>query len=35
MPTTDERSLTTLDGTRLALCWQGERDAPVTIVLVR
>ncbi len=34
MTTTDERSFTTPDGTRLALYWQGERDAPVTIVLV-
>ena len=34
MSTTDEQSLTTPDGTRLALYWQGPRDAPVTIVLV-
>lgn len=34
MSTTDERSFTTPDGTRLALYWQGRRDAPVTIVLV-
>lgn len=34
MTTTDERSFTTPDGTSLALYWQGERDAPVTIVLV-
>ncbi|HEY3692113.1 MAG TPA: alpha/beta hydrolase [Pseudonocardiaceae bacterium] len=34
MSTTDEQSFTTPDGTRLALYWQGRRDAPVTIVLV-
>jgi pimeloyl-ACP methyl ester carboxylesterase len=34
MSTTDEQSFTTPDGTRLALYWQGPRDAPVTIVLV-
>jgi hypothetical protein len=32
MSTTDERSFTTPDGTRLALYRQGSRDAPVTIV---
>ena len=34
MSIVDEGSFTTPDGTRLALYWQGPRDAPLTIVLV-
>ncbi len=34
MPTADDRSFTTPDGTRLALYWQGGLEAPLTIVLV-
>jgi pimeloyl-ACP methyl ester carboxylesterase len=34
MSLADERSFSTPDGTRLALYWQGPRDAPETIVLV-
>ena len=32
--TEDARTFTTSDGTRLALHWQGPRDAPLTLVLV-